>query len=58
MEKKYFCNKYGEYVDIDRKPCPHPDDFCQYRTQCIINALCMEDADCRKKRREQLENTR
>jgi hypothetical protein len=58
MEKKYFCNKYKEYVDIDRIPCPHPDDYCQYRQQCIIHALCMEDTDCRKKRRKEFENTR
>jgi hypothetical protein len=58
MEKKYLCLKYNEYIDIDKNTCPHPGDYCRYRTQCIIHALCMENEGCRKMRRNKLENTR
>ncbi|HBE44493.1 MAG TPA: hypothetical protein DDW17_03320 [Deltaproteobacteria bacterium] len=56
--KKYLCNKYKEYIDPNNSPCPHPHDYCQYREECIINALCMENEDCRKMRRNKIENTR
>jgi len=57
MEKRFLCQKYSEYIDIDKNPCPHPNDYCQYRMQCIINTMCMEDSDCRKKRRKKIEDT-
>jgi hypothetical protein len=43
---------------IDSKPCPHPLDYCIYRSRCVINRMCMDDPECRKKRRANGEDTR
>ncbi len=57
MSGKLRCEKYGVVVELDTDPCPHPLDYCTYRSRCLINRLCMENADCRKKRRTTGENT-
>jgi len=54
MQKKYLCQKYNDRIEIDKNSCPHPDDYCRYRTSCMINMLCMENSGCRVKRRKSL----
>ena len=43
---------------IDTDPCPHPLDYCVYRSRCVISRMCMDDPECRKKRRANGEDTR
>ncbi len=57
-EHVFFCQKYREKIDIDTKPCPHAQDYCQFRTGCVIHEKCMENPECREKRRRIIENTR
>ncbi|MBA4418209.1 MAG: hypothetical protein C0392_09920 [Syntrophus sp. (in: bacteria)] len=58
VETVFFCRKYMEKVDIANMSCPHAQDFCKYRTGCIIHVKCMEDPVCREARRKSIENTR
>jgi hypothetical protein len=58
LQKTLFCEKYRQEVDIEKNPCPHPVDYCQYRTRCVINMQCTENLECKEKRRKQVENTR
>jgi hypothetical protein len=55
---KFSCQKYSQEVDIEKDPCPHPGDYCQFRTGCVINRLCMDRSDCREKRRMRADDTR
>jgi len=41
------CEKYKDKVDPDKPVCRHPDDYCQFRTSCIIHFMEKE------RRREQ-----
>ena len=56
--RKLRCEKYNQDVDSDSKPCPHPLDYCVYRSHCVINRICMDDPECREKRRANGEDTR
>ena len=51
METIFLCTKYTQQVDINKNLCLHPADYCQYRDSCVINRLCMENKDCREKKR-------
>jgi hypothetical protein len=57
-EKKLLCQKHSEEIDTEKNPCPHPDDYCRYRTGYAINTQCMDNVACKEKRRKKLENTR
>ncbi len=37
------CVKYRGKSNSDVVVCNHPDDYCQYRTSCIIHFMEMED---------------
>lgn len=37
MTKTLKCEKYNEIIDIEKNPCPHPFDYCQFRKMCVIN---------------------
>ncbi len=37
------CIKYKEKVDSADPVCRHPDDYCKYRTSCIIQFMSSED---------------
>ena len=43
---------------IDLNPCPHPLDYCVYMSRCVISRMCMDDPECREKRRASGEDTR
>ncbi|HHD63184.1 MAG TPA: hypothetical protein ENK96_02210 [Desulfobulbaceae bacterium] len=43
------CEKYKEKVDSVSPVCRHPNDFCQYRTGCIINFMEKENKREEKK---------
>lgn len=30
------CEKYHEKMDSEQAVCRHPNDYCQYRTSCMI----------------------
>ena len=53
---KLPCEKYKEEIDIEKTPCPHPHDYCRYRSRCVINRLCREDRECREGRRNKSDN--
>jgi len=33
------CEKYKEKVDSENAVCRHPDDYCQFRSGCIIRFM-------------------
>ena len=33
------CIKYNEKMDSGGAYCRHPDDYCKYRTSCIIHFM-------------------
>jgi len=33
------CEKYKDKVDPEAPVCRHPDDYCQFRTSCIIHFM-------------------
>lgn len=37
------CLKFNEKMASDGAYCHHPDDYCKYRTSCIINYLEKEN---------------
>lgn len=55
---KILCQKYNQEIDIKENPCPHPGDYCKFRSSCVINRLCMDGSDCREKRRMRADDTR
>ncbi|HOV89858.1 MAG TPA: hypothetical protein PKW07_04010 [Syntrophorhabdaceae bacterium] len=57
MEDKLICEKYKQLVDIKDNSCPHPDDYCQFRTRCIINYRYREAMEKKEKRRRKIEDT-
>ncbi len=57
MENKFLCEKYKQTIDINKNPCPHPNDYCQFRTRCIINHYFKEAKDCTERRRKKIEDT-
>ena len=36
------CVKYKEKMDSEGACCRHPEDYCKYRTSCIIHFLGKE----------------
>lgn len=36
---KLQCEKYKETMDSSEAKCRHPDDYCQSRSQCIIQYM-------------------
>ncbi|MBP8625263.1 MAG: hypothetical protein KBI10_01015 [Syntrophorhabdales bacterium] len=52
MEDKFLCEKYKQLIDI-KKICPHPDDYCQFRTRCIINYRFLESRETRDRKKEE-----
>lgn len=38
-----FCEKYREKVDSASPVCRHPNDFCQFRTGCIVAFMEQEN---------------
>jgi len=58
VKKDLICQKYNIQIETENNPCPHPGDYCKFRTWCIIHMRCMEDDGCREKRRKAIENTR
>jgi len=46
------CEKYKEKVDSEAPECRHPDDYCQFRTSCMIQFMEKEN------RREQARQNR
>ncbi len=57
MEDKLICEKYKQLVDIKDNSCPHPDDYCQFRTRCIINYRYREAMEKKEIRRRKIEDT-
>jgi hypothetical protein len=43
------CEKYKETVDSVPPVCRHPNDFCQFRTGCIVNFMEKENKREEKK---------
>lgn len=37
------CEKYKEKVDPEHPLCRHPDDYCQFRSACIIEFIEKEN---------------
>jgi hypothetical protein len=37
------CAKYHETIDSEQAACRHPDDYCRYRTLCMIHFLEKEN---------------
>jgi len=54
--KTFYCEKYKERIDINKRPCPHPNDYCPYRTRCIVNMVHKEKHCCAAKEEEKGEN--
>lgn len=42
------CEKYKEKIDSENPACRHPDDYCQYRTTCIVQFMEKENKRERK----------
>jgi hypothetical protein len=40
----FVCRKYGLGYCDECCACPHPETYCQYRTQCLIREVCREGA--------------
>jgi len=47
-----ICEKYKDKVDPEAPECRHSEDYCQFRTSCIIQFMEKE------KRREQARQER
>jgi len=43
------CEKYREKIDSATPVCRHPNDFCQYRTGCIVHFMEQENKREEKK---------
>jgi len=37
------CEKYKDKVDSDAPVCRHADDYCQFRSSCIIHFMEKEN---------------
>lgn len=37
------CIKYKEKMNVDEAYCRHPDDYCKYRTSCIIHFMSSQN---------------
>lgn len=37
------CLKFNEKISSDEAACRHPDDYCKYRTSCMICFLEKEN---------------
>lgn len=40
---KLECQKYGEKVEAEKAFCRHPDDYCRYRSSCMIQFIGKEN---------------
>lgn len=58
MIKNFKCEKYGEYIDTEKRLCPHQTDYCPYRGSCIINYLYKESLKYGEEKEEKIEDTR
>lgn len=47
------CEKYKEKVDFEHPYCRHPDDYCQFRSGCMIHF--MEKENKREQKRSAVE---
>lgn len=40
------CEKYKEKMETEGACCRHPDEYCKFRSACIIHFLSQESARC------------
>ncbi|MDI6790817.1 MAG: ferredoxin [Thermodesulfobacteriota bacterium] len=38
-DNEYFCQKYQEPIKTKPPACPHPLDYCQFRSSCPVHFL-------------------
>jgi hypothetical protein len=38
-----MCEKYKQQVDAGQVRCPHPAEFCRFRTACMIHFIEQEN---------------
>lgn len=43
------CIKYKEKVDAEAPVCNHPEDYCRFRTSCMIHFMEKENRRERKR---------
>lgn len=46
---KLLCEKYKEEFERDDAVCRHPEDYCKFRSACIIHFLSLEKRSAAKK---------
>jgi len=39
-----ICEKYGQKMDSESARCHHPDEYCKFRSACIIHYIGREQA--------------
>ena len=42
-EAPWFCSKHSVAYCDECCRCPHPEGYCQFRPQCAIWQVCLED---------------
>ncbi|MDD5153942.1 MAG: ferredoxin [Desulfovibrionales bacterium] len=42
-DNEYFCQKYQEPIKTKPPACPHPLDYCQFRSSCPVHFLEKEN---------------
>jgi ferredoxin len=42
-DNEYFCQKYQEPITTKPPACPHPLDYCQFRSSCPVHFLEKEN---------------
>mgnify|MGYP001044552277 CR=1 FL=1 len=39
------CEKYKERMDSEKAHCRHPQEYCKFRTSCLIHFLAGENKE-------------
>jgi len=50
------CEKYKEKMDSSNPVCRHPDDYCQFRSACMIHFMEKENKRAQKNSKKSKES--